>query len=102
MSDLLPPTLSEMLSEVMREISLRQFVYPRLIASHKLTQSKADRQIQVMEAVAEKLRSDPLASVPTLEGKIPLVLYFNTREDAEGFITEVKDALPGMSSYRLP
>lgn len=56
MSDLLPPTLSEMLSEVVREIGLRNFVYPRLIASRKLTQSKADRQIQVMEAVAEKLR----------------------------------------------
>lgn len=56
MSDLLPPTLSEMLSEVVREIGLRRTLYPRFIASRKLTQSKADRQIQVMEAVAEKLR----------------------------------------------
>ena len=56
MSDLLPPTLSEMLSEVVREIGLRRALYPRFIASRKLTQSKADRQIQVMEAVAEMLR----------------------------------------------
>lgn len=56
MDDLFPPTLSEMLSEVVREIDLRQALYPKFVSARKISKSRADRQIQVMEAVAEKLR----------------------------------------------
>jgi hypothetical protein len=54
--ELFPPTLDEQLQCVEREIKLRQRVYPRRIADRRMTQALADRQIALMEAVAESLR----------------------------------------------
>jgi hypothetical protein len=118
MSDLFPPTIPELIAEVEREIAARERVYPRLVAEGKSTRKKADRQMSLMRAVLAnlraqlareiemavlaKLKAQPEVHVPALEGKVPLILYFGTREDAEGFIAEVKDAMPGMSSYKLP
>lgn len=59
MSDLFPPTVSEMVSELKRELAMRTVVYPNLIARKRLTQFKADRQIKVMEAIIERLEADP-------------------------------------------
>lgn len=56
MSDLLPVTVTEMMTEVQREIDLRLWVYPGLVERKKLRQSKADRQLAVMRAVFEFLR----------------------------------------------
>lgn len=59
MSDLfggtLPITLDAQVAEVEREIKLRQRVYPRWIDLGKISQAAADRQIEVMRAVAESL-----------------------------------------------
>lgn len=59
MSDLfggtLPITLPAQIAEVEREIKLRQRVYPRWVGLGKLSQMQADRQIEVMRAVAESL-----------------------------------------------
>ena len=42
--------------EVCRELDKRRYVYPKLVANGKLTQRTADRQIAVMEQVAEEYR----------------------------------------------
>lgn len=57
MNDLLPVTTAEMIAEVEREIALRRRVYPRWVADKRLTSNKADRQIAIMEAVADVLRT---------------------------------------------
>lgn len=49
------PGLDEQISEVKREISLREALYPRWVNSGKLTQIKADRQIALMQAVLATL-----------------------------------------------
>lgn len=61
MSDLfggaLPFPIDVQIAEVEREIALRRRVYPRWIASGRMSQPAADRQIAVMGAVLESLRS---------------------------------------------
>lgn len=52
-----PITVSDKLKEVEREIGQRRRVYARLIAAGKLTQQKADRQIEIMSAVAADYRA---------------------------------------------
>lgn len=39
-----------------REVAKRKSVYPRLIAAGKLTQAKADREIELMQAIADRLQ----------------------------------------------
>ena len=55
-SDLLPITLPEMLAELEREIALRKRVYPRWVQAGRLSAAKAERQIEVMEQLAEYLK----------------------------------------------
>lgn len=40
-----------------REVKQRQWVYPRRVASGKMTQALADRQIALMEAIAADYRA---------------------------------------------
>jgi hypothetical protein len=47
---------SEQAQCVMREIKLRRRAYPRLIASQRLSQAAADREIATMEAVLETVQ----------------------------------------------
>lgn len=56
MPDLFPPSLSEMIAAVEREIRYRERVYPRLVFNRKMIQAKADREIEIMRAVLAKLR----------------------------------------------
>lgn len=57
--DLLPITVAEMINEIEREIGLREWVYPGLVERKKLRQAKADRQIAIMRAVLDHLKSLP-------------------------------------------
>lgn len=58
MSDLFTEVpLAEMIAEAERELHLRRSVYPRQVGRGKLTQTRADRQIAVMEAIGETLRN---------------------------------------------
>lgn len=57
MGELFPIDLSQQLKCVEREIEMRNRVYPRWVASKKLTQAKADQEIAAMQAVAKTLRS---------------------------------------------
>lgn len=61
MSELFAPTRAEMQAEVEREIALRRRVYPRWVEQGKLKLDRAERQIAVMEAVAELLRREDAA-----------------------------------------
>ena len=49
-------TLDEQIRCVGREIGLRKNVYPKFIASKRMTQADADREIAAMEAVYETLK----------------------------------------------
>jgi hypothetical protein len=54
-------SLEEKRKAVERELALRKRNYPRWVASNRMTQIEADRQIAVMEAiVADYARMTPL------------------------------------------
>lgn len=55
------PNLFSQLSELHRERSMRQTVYPKLIAMHKLNKAKAEFQMRCLDAAIESLEQ--------LEGK---------------------------------
>lgn len=55
--DLIAPTIADQIQEVEREIALRRRVYPLWIQKRRISKEKADRQLAVMEAVLETLRS---------------------------------------------
>lgn len=42
---------------VEREIAMRKTIYPKLVASGRMKQDEADREIAVMEAVADDIRN---------------------------------------------
>jgi hypothetical protein len=50
-------TIDEMISEAVRELNLRRTFYPSFVIKKKLTQSKAERQIAVMEAIIKHLEA---------------------------------------------
>ena len=50
-----PISPRDMADEARREVDLRKRVYPRMIASGKLKEGAAARQIAVMQAIADKL-----------------------------------------------
>jgi len=45
-------TAADKLAAVRREIAMRRRVYPRWVENKRMTQSKADEEIAVMEAIA--------------------------------------------------
>lgn len=49
-------TLDEQIKCVGREIGLRKAVYPRFVTSGKISQPKADHELQAMSAVYETLK----------------------------------------------
>lgn len=55
MADMFRPTLHDMIVEAEREVAFRKRVYPRQVMLRKMTQEKADRQLQLMEAIAAEL-----------------------------------------------
>lgn len=56
MSDLFPPSLDEQIQCVEREVRYRRHVYPRLIEKGRLTKAKAEREIEIMQSVLDKLK----------------------------------------------
>jgi len=49
-------TAAEKLACVEREIKMRRRVYPRWVGDGRMTQAKADSEIQTMEAIADDYR----------------------------------------------
>lgn len=52
-----PVALFDQLACIRREIGMRKRVYPRWVATQKMTQAKADAEIAAMEAVLATLAS---------------------------------------------
>jgi hypothetical protein len=50
-------TVHDKLACVVREVHYRRRVYPRLIASRKMSQSMADREIAVMESIVNDYKA---------------------------------------------
>jgi hypothetical protein len=50
-------TLDEQMEEVMREIYMRERLYPAFVTSRRLTATLADKRIATMRAVLETLRA---------------------------------------------
>lgn len=48
-------TTEDMLREVRRELQMRRRNYPRWVAAGSMKQEAADRQIAIMEVIADKL-----------------------------------------------
>lgn len=48
------------------------------------------------------LADDPLVPIGQLQGKVPLVCYFASREDADEFAAVVRDAFENPIEFRLP
>lgn len=49
-----------------RELGYRRRVYPKMVASGRMSQDKSDREISQMETIKEKLQSEALRGCPTL------------------------------------
>lgn len=49
-------TIEEQIKAVEREIGMRRRVYPNWVASKRMSQEKADKEIKNMEAVLETLK----------------------------------------------
>lgn len=56
MPDFFPVSLEEEIAAVEREISLRKRVYPGRVLSNRMKTDRAEREIQCMEAVLERLK----------------------------------------------
>lgn len=54
-TQLLAPTLDEQITCVEREIAMRERVYPAWVRNGRMTQQKADREVETMRAVASTL-----------------------------------------------
>lgn len=50
-------TASDKYREALREVRMRQQVYPNLVDKRGLTQAEADRRITIMKAIAEDYRA---------------------------------------------
>ena len=49
-------TSADLVECAQREANFRRWVYPKRVASDRMTQATADREIAMMEAIAEKLK----------------------------------------------
>lgn len=56
MAELFPITVANEIAELERELRMRRQVYPRSVASGMLSQTKADRQIALLESAVATLR----------------------------------------------
>jgi len=61
-------TAKDKMREAQREVGQRRWVYPKLVASGKLTQAQADRQIAIMAEIA--LDMGALAAKEEDEGRL--------------------------------
>ena len=55
--------LAEQIAEVKREIAMRKRVYPKWVATGRMTQEQADKQIAAMEAALGTLELWRIASI---------------------------------------
>lgn len=58
MSELFPPSLTDMIACAPREVSMRRRVYPNWVKAGRMTQAKADQEISTMQAIHDRLVAD--------------------------------------------
>ena len=59
-----PPTLDQQIAAVVREVALRERVYPRWIETGRMVRAKADHEIACMKAVLGVLMAHKAMSGP--------------------------------------
>jgi len=59
----------EKLKALERELAYRRRVYPRLVASGRMSQREADEQVSVFEAIAKDYRDQIEVEAPSLFGR---------------------------------
>lgn len=57
-------TIDDMIDEAEREVNYRRSVYGKLVAAHKMNRRLADRRIDVMLAIVERLKRGTLSPPP--------------------------------------
>ena len=57
MTELFPPSIDDQIACAVRELNMRRSVYPRQVASKRMSQKIADREIAAQEAIIETLTS---------------------------------------------
>ena len=63
-------TTADKLKEVERELYFRRRVYKGMIERNQMTRKTADKQIAIMEAIAEDYRQQLKAEELPLDGKV--------------------------------
>jgi len=63
-------TAADKLKEVERELYFRRRVYKGMIERNQMTRKTADKQIAIMEAIAEDYRQQVKANELPLDGKV--------------------------------
>ena len=63
-------TAADKLKEVERELYFRRRVYKGMIERNQMTRKTADKQIAIMEAIAEDYRQQLKADELPLDGKV--------------------------------
>lgn len=67
-----PPTIDEQIACVRRELAMRQKAYPKWVASQRMKQAEADRELARMQAVHDTLMLIKEGKlIPVLGGTIP-------------------------------
>lgn len=102
MPELFSISVADMLAELQRERTMRVRVYGNQIAQKMLKQEVADRRIAIIDAIIERLKSPLLQPVEAVHGKVPIVLYFGSREDADEFVASVKGAFSRPVEIKIP
>jgi hypothetical protein len=52
-----PPTIDDEIKEIAREIEVRERLYPRWIEQNRISPYAANRRVQVMKSVLQRLTS---------------------------------------------
>jgi len=69
-------TMHDQIAEVGRELGIRRNVYPKFVASGRLTQAEADRHIARLEAAYQTLKGLEQAIRPIVERVVKEVSVF--------------------------
>lgn len=93
-------TIDVQLKCVAREIALRRNVYRRRIEQGAMKPEEAQREITAMEAVYQSLLLLQ-APRPELKDTYPVVLYFASEADRQGFKEAAIEAHPGLAAKSL-
>lgn len=57
---------SEIAEELEREVRMREMVYPRQVASGRMSQESADRRLAILRVAARDYRAEATAKEPRL------------------------------------